>query len=91
MKTIQKITVRVYPVRLLDERNGTECVDEIILTKAELAAAQIVGEDDKALIYRRYNRMGFRVLDIMRPRKVTVTVDLAEAVALVEGKYDENG
>lgn len=85
MNAIHKIPVRVYPVRIRDERSSAESADEIILTKAQLAAAELVGEDDKALIYRSYNRAGFRVLDIGRPRKVTVTVDLVEAVALQEG------
>ena len=80
-----KIPVRVFPVRIRDERSGVESTEEIILTKAQLAAAEIVGESSQELIFRAYNRAGFRVLDIGRPRKVTVTVDMVEAVARQEG------
>ena len=85
MSAIHEIPVRVFPVRVRDERSGAESADEIVLTKAQLAAAEIVGESSTELIYRQFNRAGFRVLDIGRPRKVTVTVDLVEAVALQEG------
>ena len=85
MNAIHKIPVRVFPVRIRDERSGAESADEIILTKAQLAAAEIVGESSTELILRQFNRAGFRVLDIGRPRKVIVTVDLVEAVALQEG------
>lgn len=80
-----KIPVRVFPVKIRDERSGTESADEIILTKTQLAAAGIIGESSKDLIYRAFNRAGFRVLDIGKARKVTVTVDLVEAVAFQAG------
>ena len=90
MSAVHKIPVRVFPVKLRDERSGAESADEIILTKAQLAAAEIVGESSTELILRQFNRAGFRVLEIGKPRKMTVTVDLVEAVALMEGKHDEN-
>lgn len=91
MNATHNIPVRVFPVRIRDERSGAESADEIILTKAQLAAAEIVGESSTELILRQFNRAGFRVLEIGKPRKMTVTVDLVEAVALMEGKHDENG
>ena len=81
----EKIHVRAFPVRIRDERSGHEEADEIILTKRQLEAAEIVGESSKELIYRQYNRAGFRVLEIGKPRKVTVTVDLVEVVAMMGG------
>ena len=45
--------------------------------KAQVQAAQIVGMNDEDLIFRAYNRKGYRVLDVAKPpRKVELTVDL---------------
>ena len=88
MKTFESVYVRVFPVKLRDSRSGEELTDEIVLTKAMLTAAQIVGQSSKELIHRIYNREGYSVLEIGRPRKTTVTVDLEKAAA---GVFDPNG
>ena len=88
MKTFENICVRVFPVKLRDSRSGEELTDEIVLTKAMLTAAQIVGQSSKELIHRIYNREGYSVLEIGKPRKTTVTVDLEQAAA---GVFDPNG
>jgi len=81
MKTFENIPIRIFPVRIRDKRSGSETADEIVLTKATLLAAQLVGESSKELIHRAYNREGYSVLEIGKARKMTVTVDLEEAVS----------
>lgn len=82
MKTFETIPIRIFPVRIQDKRIGSEIDDEIVLTKATLLAAQLVGESSKELIYRAYNREGYSVLEIGKARKMTVTVDLEEAASV---------
>ena len=79
MKTEINITVRAYPVELLDERTGKKVPDTIVLDKARLQAGAMVGMDDKDIIYRIYNRQGYKVLSIDKPDKVEITVDLYDA------------
>ena len=81
MKTFENIPIRIFPVRIQDKRSGSEIDDEIVLTKATLLAAQLVGESSKELIHRAYNREGYSVLEIGKARKMTVTVDLEEAAS----------
>lgn len=78
MKTYVNISVRAFPVRIRDQRTGEVKPDVIILDKARLQAAQTVGIDSRELIYRTYNRQGFYVLDIEKPFKAEITVDLEE-------------
>ncbi len=78
MKTYVNISVRAFPVRIRDQRTGEVRPDVIILDKARLQAAQAVGIDSRELIYRTYNRQGFYVLDIEKPFKAEITVDLEE-------------
>lgn len=75
MNTTVPIEARRFPVTTKDG-NGKICNDTIILTKRELQAAQIVGESSKELICRLYQRKGFRVLDIGKAEKKTLSVDL---------------
>ena len=82
MKTFERICIRIFPVKLRDTRSGDEIADEIVLTKAMLTAAQLVGQSSKELIHRAYNREGYSVLEIGKPRKMTVTVDLEEAASV---------
>lgn len=70
------IQVRAFPVTVADERTGKESADAIVLTKQQLQAAQLVGESGKELIYRIYNRQGYRVTDIGKPVKRTIELDL---------------
>lgn len=79
MKTFETIHIRIFPVRIRDKRDGREVADTIILTKTILAAAQLVGESSKEVIHRAYDRKGYRVLEIGKAQKKTITVDLEEA------------
>lgn len=92
-----KIPVRVYPVATRDERTGTLEMDHLILTKQQLQAAQIVGQSATELIHRIYNRKGYKVLEIGKPVKKEVRVDLytfegkiiAEGEELFDPSYGE--
>lgn len=76
MKTEIKITARAYPVQIRDERTGEKQSDTIVLDKARLQAAAMVGMSDRDLIYRLYNRQGFRVEEIGEPAKADLVVDM---------------
>lgn len=77
MKTTVTIYTRRFPVTIRDERTGAEVQDSITLDKAQLQAAQLAGQSSKELIYRLYNRQGFRVLEIGKAKKGCVEVTLA--------------
>lgn len=76
MKTYMEINIRVFPVKIKDERTGIKMEDTIVLEKARLQAAQLVGIDSKELIRRVYNQQGYKVLDIGKPIKQELTIDL---------------
>lgn len=78
MNTEIKITVRKYSVKIRDERTGETQGDTIVLDKARLQAAAVVGMSDRDLIFRIYNRKGFRVEEIGEPTKTDLNVDLLE-------------
>lgn len=69
---------RAYSVTLEDQRSGEKSVELIVLDKQQLQAAQIVGQSSNELIYRMFNRQGYRVLDIGKPVKKEIVVDLTE-------------
>lgn len=76
MKTEIMITVRAYPVQIRDERTGEKMEDTIVLDKDMLRAAATIGMGDEDLIYRLYNRKGYRVLKIGNPVKADLPVNL---------------
>lgn len=80
MKTTVLLTLRTFPVTVRDERTNETTRDTIVLTKEQLRAADLVGQSSKELIYRRYNRQGFKVLEIGKPEKRDVILDLAALV-----------
>lgn len=77
MKTSIGITIqtRTFPVTLKDNRSGETIEGTITLDKARLQAAALVGMDSKELIYRIYNREGYKVLEIGTPTKREITID----------------
>lgn len=79
MKTELKIQTRVYPVELKDTRTGERFSDTIALSKEQLQAGGLIGMTDEDIIYRIYNRKGYRVLEIGNPQKVELTIDLEKA------------
>lgn len=92
MKTEVKLQVRVYAVTIRDERTGEMKEDTIVLDKNRLQAIQLVGMNDEDLIFRAYNRKGYRVLDIAKPpRKVELTVDLEKLAREQMSATEEKG
>lgn len=78
MKTEITLTMRRFPVVIKDERTGEVLRDTITFDKDTLNAAQRVGQSSKELIYRMYNKCGFKVLEIGKPERGNVAVDLGK-------------
>lgn len=70
------IAARYFPVEVEHIETGARLLDSIVLDKQQLQAAQAVGQSSKELIYRLYQRQGFKVLDIGKAEKRTLCVDL---------------
>lgn len=77
MKNEITIQARTFPVTVRDQRTGEQREDLLSLDKRQLQAAQLVGQSSKELIHRIYNRQGFYVLNIGKPIKREIRVDLA--------------
>ena len=73
---IQIATLR-FPVTVHEGKNESAVIP-VILTKEQLQAAQIVGQSSKELICRIFNREGYTVLDIGKPERKTLEVNLNE-------------
>jgi len=78
MKSNFTIQLRAFAVQIKDLRTGEERPDMIVLDLATLHAAQQMGESSHELIHRIYNRQGYKVLDIGKADKRTVTLGLEE-------------
>lgn len=76
MKNTIKIPVRAYVVKIKDARTGERTEDTIILTKEQLHAGGLIGMTDEEIIYRTYNRLGYRIMGIQQPVKADLSVDL---------------
>lgn len=79
------IEVRRFPVTLRDERTEDIMQEAIILDKQRLRAAQLVGQSSKELIQHFYNRQGFRVLEIGKPERRSLTLSLEDLWNLYDG------
>lgn len=88
MKTEIMITVRAYPVQIRDERTGETKGDTIVLSKQKIQAAATIGLSDRDLIHRLYNRQGYYVLDVGKPKKKEIIVELLQ---LYEGQEANTG
>ena len=71
-----KIPVRLFSLIVKDERTGMMEQDTIVLTKEQLHACQVVGQSATDLIFRIYNRQGYKVLSISTPANKEIRVDL---------------
>lgn len=78
MNTNITIEIRRFSVAVRDERTGEVSKDYIILDKPMLHAAQLVGQSSKELIQRIYNRHGFRVLEIGKAERRSISVSMDE-------------
>lgn len=82
MKTNITLQVRAFQVVIQDERTGEEHCDLIVLDKAQLQAAQLVGQSSKELIHRLAGRQGFKVLEIGKAEKREISLNLEELYRL---------
>lgn len=78
MNTYSTIETRCFPVTIRDERTGEVSQDHIVLDKARLQACQLVGQSNEELIQRIYNRRGFWVLEIGKPERRSIDLNLSE-------------
>lgn len=76
MKSNITIEVRRFPVVIKSTNSGAVSNDTITLSKQQLQAAQLVQQSSKELIHRLYQCQGFKVLDIGKPERKTISVDL---------------
>lgn len=90
MKSDITLHLRQFPVAAHDHHTGQEEAITVTVTKDQLRAAQIVGQSSKELIERLCDRQGYSILEIGRPSKIAVTVDLDKLVEQQEeqAKYD---
>lgn len=90
MKNEITLHLRQFPVLAHDHRTGREEAITVTVTKDQLRAAQLVGQSSKELIERLCDRQGYSILEIGRPSKIAVTVDLDKLVEQHEeqAKYD---
>lgn len=86
MKTTQTIQLRIFGVRIRNERTGEISKDKIVFTKQQLQVAQMVGEGSDNLIRRAYNRAGYRVLETIWAEKREAILDLE---SLWKGNYED--
>lgn len=77
MKFEKTIHLRAFPVEITDMRTGESGLDTIVLDRDTLERARDAHIDVDVLIWRLYNRQGYRVRKIGTRVKQTVTVDLA--------------
>lgn len=76
MKSTFRIEARRFPVTLQPTMGHATITDSIVISKTQLQAATLVGESSKELIMRHFIRKGFIVLDIGKPERKTLFVDL---------------
>lgn len=76
MKNEIVLNLRAFPVTAHDHRTGQEVQIIVPVAKNQLQAAQIVGESSKELIERLCDREGYTVLEIGKPIKRAVALDL---------------
>lgn len=77
MKNVITIEARKFPVTVESKEIDGFINDSIVISKQQLQAAQLVGQSSKELIERIYERKGFAVLDIGKPERKSIAIDLA--------------
>lgn len=76
MKSGFTVEARRFPLLVVKKDNHEPYARHIILTKEQLQAAQIVGQSSKELIHRLCERQGYKVLEIGKPEKRSIRIDL---------------
>lgn len=72
------IQLRAFPLLFKDKQTGAKSQDMIVLTKGQLQAAQVCGQSSKELIERLCERQGRQLLEIGKPERRELTLDLQE-------------
>ena len=78
-----------FPVLAHDHRTGQENSITVTVTKEQLRAAQIVAQSSTELIERLCDRQGYTVIEIGKPAKRTVAVDLDKLLEQYDLEQDE--
>lgn len=78
MKTELSLNLRAFHVLIRDERTGEDMEDLIVFEKQQLKTAEDMGLTPDDLIYHHFNARGFRVLDIYKAAKRTISMNLME-------------
>lgn len=89
MKNEIIIHVRSFPALVHDHRTGQEGPITVTVTREQLRAAKIVGQSSDELIERLCDRQGYTVIEIGRPTRRTVTLDLDELLERCDQERDE--
>jgi hypothetical protein len=76
MKSVIMMEVRRFPVLVVKQDNQEPYARHIVLTKNQLQAAQTVGQSSKELIQRICKKQGYKVLEIGKPEKRSIALDL---------------
>ena len=78
MITNYTITVRAFPLKVHDHHTGEDREELLVLSRVQLQAAQLVGQSSKELIERLCDRAGLTILEVGKPQKRDIALDLAE-------------
>lgn len=89
MKNEITINVRRFPVLAHDHRAGQEKTITVTVTKEQLRAAQIVGQSGLELVGRILDRQGYTAIEIRKPTKRTITLDLDKLLERYDLEQDE--
>ncbi len=84
MKNCITINVRVFPVLAWDHRTGKEEAITVPVTKEMLQAATLTGQSSNELVERICDRQGYEALEIGKPDKLPITVNLEDLVERYE-------
>lgn len=76
MKNTITVEVRRFPLLVIKRGNLEPYCKHITITKEQLRAAQIVGQSSKELINRLCERQGYKVVEIGKAEKKTISIDL---------------
>lgn len=77
MRNSITVEARRFPLLVMKRDNHEVYARHIVLTKEQLQAAQLVGQSSIELINRFCYRQGYEVLEIGKPEKKSIRLDLA--------------
>ena len=76
LKNVITVEVRRFPLMVIKQSNQEPYHKHITITKEQLRAAQVVGQSSKELINRLCERQGYKVIEIGKAEKKTISIDL---------------